>query len=110
MTQPNGQDKENEEIKKVRRKIPRWFKNAHQINSRILVAFLKLKNDNVRVTPTALREHCSEINDFEGNYNQMKNFGEKNHAKVFEENNNTIELWKPVESFILESFKARRMR
>ncbi len=105
---PNGQNKESEEIKKVRRKIPRWIKNPHQINSRILVAFLKLKNNNIHVTPTVLREHCSEINDFEGNYNQMKNFGEKNNAKVFEEINNTIELWKPVESFIIESFEIHK--
>lgn len=102
---PNGQNRENGEIEKVKRKIPRWFNNPHQINSRILVAFLRLKNDNIHVTPSVLREHCSEINDFEGNYNQMKNFGEKNHAKVFEEINNTIELWEPVEVFILESFK-----
>lgn len=102
----SDQNKEREEIKKVKRKIPRWFKNTHQINSRILVAFLTLKNNNIHVTPTVLREHCSEINDFKGNYNQMKNFGEKNHAKVFEEINNTIELWKPVEDFIFESYKA----
>ncbi len=104
-TVPNGQNKEKDEIEKVRRKIPRWFKNPHQINSRILVAFLNLKNNNIRVTPTFLREHCSEINDFEGNYNQMKSFGEKNHAKVFQEINNTIELWKPVAGFILELYE-----
>ena len=102
---PNDQNKESEEIVKVRRKVPRWFKNPYQINSRILVAYLKLKNNNTHITPSVLREHCSEISDFEGNYNQMKNFGEKNHAKVFQEINNTIELWKPVEGFILELYK-----
>ena len=107
-TLPNGQNKESEEIEKVRRKVQLWFKKPHQINSRILVAYLKLKNNNIHVTPIVLQEHCGEINDFEGNYNQMKNFGEKNHAKVFQEINNTIELWKPVEGLILELFETHK--
>jgi len=101
----NDLKKESDEIQKVKRKVPRWFKNPHQINSKILVSYLKLKNNNMQVTPAILREHCGEISDFEGNYNQMKNFGEKNHAKVFQEINNTIELWDPVEGFILKSYE-----
>lgn len=104
-TTPYAQSREKEEIKKVHRKIPRWFRNPHQINSRILIAFLKLKAKKDNVSPAELRSLCSDINDFEGNYNQMKNFGEKNHAKVFEENYNSINLWSQVEEFILEAFE-----
>lgn len=35
----------------------------------------------------------------------MKNFGEKNHGKVFEENDGVITLWEPVQEFILELYK-----
>lgn len=102
---PNLLNKEKEEIKKVQRKIPRWFKNPNQINSRILASYLILRALKDDVSPEELRDKCSGINDFDGNYNQMKSFGVKNHAKVFDENNNTINLWKPVEEFILENYE-----
>jgi len=96
------------EVQKVRRKVPRWFRHSQQINSRILVTFLNLKNNNIYVTPTILQESCRGIDDFSGNYNQMKNFGEKNHAKVFEEIGNEIKLWDPVKDFIMEEYWSHK--
>ena len=93
-----------EEIKKVKRRVPRWFKNPGQINSRILLIFLELRKNKILISPDILRKSCSGITDFYGNYNQMKNFGQQNHAKVFEEKNGIITLWSPVEDFICETF------
>jgi 5-methylcytosine-specific restriction endonuclease McrBC GTP-binding regulatory subunit McrB len=75
-----------EEIKKVDRKIPKWFRKNRQINSRILIKFLELSNKDINlISKEKLKETCSDI--FAGNYDQMKNVGEKNNAQVFYENN-----------------------
>ena len=96
-----------EEIEKVKRKIPKWFRNDRQINSRILIKFLELSNKDINpVSKKKLEEACRDIN-FTGNYNQMKNVGENNHAQVFYENNGYISLQhdKEVREFILEEYE-----
>ena len=52
-------EEEEEEIKKVQRKVPKWFKKdkQHQINSRILLKFLDLKSKNRFVIKPVLRGH-----------------------------------------------------
>ena len=101
----NGQGRDTSaEIKKVRRRLPRWFKNPNQYNSTILIGFLDLSENQSQVSTQMLRNKCELVNDFEGNYNQMKNFGEKNHGKVFEENNGVVSLWEPVQDFIMELY------
>ncbi len=96
------------EIKKVQRRIPKWFKNPSQYNSTILNGFLELSEKETQVTTQMLRNKCHIISDFDGNYNQMKNFGEKNHGKVFEERDGIITLWEPVEKFILELYLQQK--
>lgn len=39
------------------------------------------------------------------NFDQMKNFGRKNHGKVFSITDGEIELWSEVKSFILDLYK-----
>lgn len=35
----------------------------------------------------------------------MKNLGEKNHAKVFEESGSRVTLWEPVRKFVKNEYK-----
>jgi len=91
----------NSEIKKVHRRAARWFNNPSQYNSTILLAYLRLAERHSEVTPAMVKAECSAVKDFEGNYNQMKNFGEKNHGKVFEEKGGVIRLWEPVKDYIM---------
>jgi hypothetical protein len=97
-------DDTSQEVKKVTRRLPRWFRNKSQNNSKILVEFLKLYVQNQAVDVHLLKGQCSSVRDFYGNYNQMKNFGEKNHGKVFEEKDGVIMLWEPVKDFILKLY------
>ena len=94
-----------EEKKKVEKRVPKWFRNPQQINSKILMRYLELSKSDPFLTQNKLREKCEDIKDFDGNYNQMKNFGPKNHGKVFEENGGCIELWEPVKEFILDQYE-----
>jgi hypothetical protein len=96
------------EIEKVKRRVPRWFKNPNQYNSTILYCFLELSEFNSQITIQMLRDKCNALSDFDGNYNQMKNFGEKNHGKVFEESNGIITLWEPVKENIMELYKKTK--
>jgi len=42
---------------------------------------------------------------FYRHYNLMKNIFEKNHAKVFIEENEKVSLWNPITKFIIKVFK-----
>ena len=94
-----------EEKSKVEKRVPKWFRNPQQINSKILMRYLELSKSDPFLTQSKLRAKCEDIKDFDGNYNQMKNFGPKNHGKVFEEKDGCIELWEPVRKFILEQYE-----
>lgn len=94
-----------EEIEKVRRKIPNWFNRPTQINSKILLNYLRLSNCNrEQVKKENLENSCIDIQDFNGNYQQMKNSGENNHAQVFYEESGYITLQNDVKDFIIEKY------
>lgn len=104
-----GQNKENIEIDKVKRKIPKWINHPTQINSRILGLYMLLSENGSRsIHFDRLREeYLNKFNNdkFDSNYNQMKNIAEKNHAKVFsEDEDGNISLWDPVADFIKNEY------
>lgn len=96
------------EICKVQRRVPRWLNNESQINSTILISFLELTEKDSNIAVERLKGRCKQISTFYENYNQMKNFGEKNHGKVFEEVEGVVHLWKPVKDFILTEYNKRK--
>lgn len=98
-------NKEIIEIEKVKSRIPRWFDKPIQNNSLILISYLNLLKTKPSISVNDLLLSCHDVNNFNNNYNQMKNFGKNNHAKVFDEINGVIKLWSPVKDFILEEFK-----
>lgn len=100
-------DRENDEIEKVQKRVPKWFKKGKtQINSRILLTFLEILDGGNIVSREKLRKECnSPIDVFNGNFNQMSQFGKKNHGKVFEVVKDEIQLWEPVSKFILEMYQ-----
>lgn len=101
-------DRESLEIDKVKRKVPKWRRNPHQVNSTLLRLYMTLsENDTKGVDKKILKQHFDKESQypFKSNYDQMKNFGDKNHGKVFEEDENgQIRLWSPVASFIRSKF------
>ncbi|MFN4764596.1 hypothetical protein ACKGJN_15815 [Gillisia sp. Q332] len=98
------EDEKMDEVFKVQNRIPRWFKNPHQINSRILIAYMELLENNKSVSYHKLASSCRSIETFQNNYVQMKSFGERNHAKVFEEAGSRITLWEPIREFVKSEF------
>lgn len=95
-----------EEIERVYKKIPNWFAKPNQKNCQILIAFMKISNNNSMSVSVSLLQKSSneDAHTFTSNYNQMKNISYKNHAKVFEEENGNVKLWKPVADFIIEEY------
>lgn len=100
-----------EEIKKVRRRVPGWKRKPDQVNSKILGLFMELSDNGkkgifIDVLFDEFENKCpEEISLFVRNYNQMKNISEKNHGKVFsEDEEKTVWLWEPVKDFIIETY------
>lgn len=104
------QNKEFCEIEKVQRKVPNWFNKPEQICSRILILFLKMsENGSKPISKKDFKEKFENLysDPFDSNYNQMKNFGVKNHAKVFSEDAlGDVRLWAPVNVFIKKCYES----
>jgi len=97
----------DDEIKKVKRKVPLWMKRQHQYNYIILSTYMKISNNDEAPVLLSNLEKESGMNSmlFYRHYNLMKNIFEKNHAKVFVEEKEKVSLWSPVTEFIIETFK-----
>lgn len=96
------------EIYKIHRKIPKWFKNPEQKNSQILIAFLKLaiieKRENIKIDE--LERQVKHITNFQSSFKAMCEIYPNNNAKVFDiTENGEIVLWKPISEFILEEYQ-----
>jgi hypothetical protein len=87
------------EIKKVKNRIPKWFQNKTQFNSKILYAFIALYLKDKNVTVEELKKE-SNVETFKTNYDQMKIIAPKNHAKIFEEIDGNVYFWKEVEEYM----------
>lgn len=99
---------EDEEIKRVKKKIPSWLSKPNQYNHKILVAYLKLSNSNANTVSLIDLERESGLENshkFNSNFNQMKIISYKNHGKVFTEGNGVVTLWDPVAEFIVNEYK-----
>ena len=100
-----------DEINRVFRKVPRWKNHPEQTNARILNLFMELsENGKNGVFRDMLEDEFDtrypEIRDrFMEHYNQMKYPAEKNHCKVFDEDEEkTVVLWYPVREFIIDLY------
>ncbi|MDE6008597.1 MAG: hypothetical protein K2G90_05250 [Muribaculaceae bacterium] len=103
-------NREELEIDKVRRRVPKWIRKPYQINATILNSYMELsQNGALPVTVEELQSMCEGkgVEKFMGHYNQMKNFGLRNHAKVFMQPKYTtlIYLWSPVATYIKGLYK-----
>lgn len=92
---------ERDEIIKVDRKLTLWVTRPTQINSQILNRFLSLKNTHEKVTIDLLRSSLPEMMTFNNNFAQMSIISERNHAKIFELNNNVVEIWELIQPLII---------
>jgi len=99
--------KEEDEILRVQARVPNWLKNPNQLNHKILVSFIELSHMNrFKIPISTLEKNCSlDSKVFISNYNQMKMISEKNHAKVFTEENGEISLWGPIAQFVIDEYE-----
>ena len=102
----DNEEKIIHETRKIDRKLQRWAHegNQHQQNARTLNAFLTLQwEEKKRITKYDMKIKIGgdDVHQwFEGNFSQMKNYGENNQAKVFCMNGDAIEIWPPAEEYV----------
>jgi hypothetical protein len=94
---------EDSEIERVHRRVPKWIKKPLQINTMILNKYMEISanNENPVVLQTLEEAVGLDSRKFFTNYTQMKIIAEKNHAKVFREEDGIVYLWEPVADFIV---------
>jgi hypothetical protein len=101
----SDENAESNEILKVKNRLPNWFKNKKQYNSRILYAYLNLYNTDTKfVFYNDLEKESALASNFKGNFDQMKNFGIKNHGKIFEQIDDKVYLWDKVKDIVLQMY------
>ena len=99
----------SEEVDKVRNRLDKfWAKRQHQVNARILNAFLRLTagKEPRTISEHLLRTELKDIENFDSNFIQMKTIAPKNHGKVFQQHGSTVSIWDPVLPFVLDYEKA----
>ena len=102
----SNNDFESNEILKVKSRLPNWFRNKKQYNSKILYAFLRLYDSKSGFVLYEDLEKESCIGPkFKSNFEQMKNFGIKNHGKIFEQIDDKVYLWCNVKDYVLELYE-----
>lgn len=94
------------EVNRVAGRLTLWANNLHQINSRILNAYLTLKRSGEsQITVEMLKAEYGEAN-FNTNFVQMRNIAANNHGKIFELSGELVEIWRPV-AHLVEQYEAR---
>ncbi len=92
---------ENDEINKVKRKVPRWHNNRYRICSQILQAYFDCKRQTDHITKHQFCVKNKGIQNFCSNFTQMCNIAPRNHAKVFHvQDDGEVVLWQPVAAYI----------
>ena len=102
----------NEKLK-VKRRVPKWFKDTHQQNSIILLAFLKLYEKSNEVSVEQLEEEVAKSEgfhkNFQSNFKPMTEIYDNNHGKVFEiyykGEQKMVKLWSNTEKIVLAAYK-----
>lgn len=110
---PIPQDKTNNhngtlqelELAKIYKKVPVWFNKPNQKNSKILINYMKLREQKTPVTFFELEKACERIINFRSSYQAMKMISERNNAKVFDEVGRIISLWEPAKSFVEKEYE-----
>jgi hypothetical protein len=106
------------EVNKLNKRLPRWARNLHQINSQIMSCFLRAAAESAGcVTEESLRDefvkHGGNQDQFNKNFPQMKVISERNHGKVFDVVDGLVYVWPPaqpaVDAFIEEE-KFQRIK
>ncbi len=100
-------DHYEEEVRKVARRLNLWAKRQSQINSRILIAWLRLRRTGQqRITESDLRQALDGESSFPTNFAQMKIIADRNHGKVFEQHGEVVTIWPPVTTHV-ETFEQQ---
>lgn len=95
---------EDNNYAKANRKIPVWANREKQNNHKLIKAFLQIEEEQGQVSYEELLERCSNatkypdtyINDFRGNFAQMKTDASNSHGKVFIVEEDKVEIWNEV--------------
>ena len=93
-------------------RIKLWADRPHQINSKIVRAYLELEKKYERVTLSHLRKYCADqfgIDEtFYGHFASMKTDRGNSHGAVFYESGQVVKIWDTVYKEIQIHFRRTK--
>lgn len=94
-------------ISKAQRKLIKWARDPEGMPSKILDSYRYLSAVrkesfiDVSLFEKTFKLAQEDVDSFRRNFDQMKNFAEKNHAKIFDiQPNGNIIIWPPVNQYV----------
>ncbi|MGB4057170.1 MAG: hypothetical protein WBK77_03700 [Alphaproteobacteria bacterium] len=94
-------------ISKAQRKLMKWAQDPEGMPSKILDVYNYLLNVSkkslidIAILEQTFKSAKEDVPTFRQNFDQMKNFAEKNHAKIFDvQPNGHIAIWPPVRQYV----------
>lgn len=100
-------DKINNEIARVKQKLPRWLNKPEQINAQILIKAMGYLMTDEIIGYQKLEKDCARsmpVDKFKTNFISLSRIYRNNHAKIFDKDGDSITLWPPVKEFIKEMY------
>lgn len=95
---------EEQEVTKVKSRVPKWFQKPGQNNSKILIRYMEMFEKDEKVSLRQLADSCGDVKNFAVNFAQMNKANGKNHGKVFQVEGDAVLLWPPVKEFIIQEY------
>lgn len=92
---------------KSRDRMAGWAQKKHQINHKIICAYLICMEKDGIATIESMRRLCSQVNSdlyvrtFNTNYANMKTESAHSHGKVFEDDGHNVWLWEAIEADVM---------
>lgn len=100
-------DDEVAQIRKAERKLLKWATDRDTMPAKIIDVFyiLRKKHPHSKIDKAVLSQAFAQMHEdvdtFSQNFDQMKNFSDKNHAKIFDvAANGQITIWPPINEFV----------
>jgi len=105
----NSKKREGLYEEKAKNRIPIWANRTDQCNHKIIAAYFAALDRYGKATLEKMEELCTSefekpmsASSFKNNYASMKSDNGHSHGKIFEDDGNTVWIWKEIEPILMQ--------
>ena len=93
------------ELKKIESRVPNWSRQYNHKAHQVMKAYCKLKKYKDNISVSELTSHCNHLPNPRTYISHMSDITPNNYAKVFEIQNNIIEIWNPAKDILSKYYE-----